>query len=394
MSQLKTIRKGLSYAYELTGKKTKKMSNWPCISGQFESSIRPGLLKESTVSSVPTKIPTPKQLKKAILKGWHKGCGMSLLKWSVFYACFWDTQVCGARPKVDLNKIKKSTVHAVDYKAGWQCTQFLGGRSKLSGSKKGNRPWWMWRICVCKGKQHVRPCEDAWSYIDDDGNPTRKINWDPSCIMASIEFVQQLQHDEDMPPRCYPNVVERTARRAQRLGDRNVAFPCNAALDWMECQGLPRFDPHSGRKGLGRWCKKLEVIYKISNVIHLHGDLFEVWNEHYEEDLSGKVSIRKQSRDPEVATAGLRVFAGYLKRGFNPYSKPMTLLERQQHELLKLLAKPGVADRIRMGLPAEDSDSEAEEVTPKPKSRKRKRKKQTADGAAPARKKRKKRGKG
>ena len=266
-----------------------------------------------------------------------------------------------------MRKVKQSRTHKVDYECGWQATEFKGGRSKLMGSKKGNRAWWMWRVCLCKGNKHTRPHPEDWTRIDEDGNPTRKFRWDPVCPLATLEFVFQCQLEEDVPPRCYPNFVEKTTRRPARYGNKNIAYPSVAALDWMENQGLPRFDSHSGRKSLARICKKLKIPYRLS--VHIHGDLFEVWNENYEENAEGKVSIRKQSRDPQVATAALRVFAGYVGRGFDPYEAPMTLLERQNDMLISLLATPKIAARIRMGLPVVDSDEEEQP----PKKRKRRR---------------------
>lgn len=147
MSQLETVRKTLSYAWELNGTKTKSETNWPCVASMFESTIRPGLLVPNRKNGALAKrIPTPRQLKTAINTGWLPSNTMPLLKWCVHYMCFWDTMVCGARARIDLNKIKKSKIHAVDYKQGWQNSAFLGGRSKLTGAKKGTRPWSMWRI--------------------------------------------------------------------------------------------------------------------------------------------------------------------------------------------------------------------------------------------------------
>ena len=89
-------------------------------------------------------IPTVAQLRHAIEKGWRGK--MPLQQWIVSYVCFWDTMICGARPKVDMGKIKLSTHHEGSYSQGWQRTAFKGGRAKLTGMKKGMRPWSMWRV--------------------------------------------------------------------------------------------------------------------------------------------------------------------------------------------------------------------------------------------------------
>ena len=146
-SQLETVRKTLSYAWELHGKKTKKDTNWPCVGRLFES-ILPGNVQPNSrgTGARARRIPNPEQLKAVIDRGWTPEHPWPLLKWCTHYNCFWDTMVCGARSKVDLDKLKKSRRHQVSYVQGWQTSAFLGGRSKLAGVKKGTRPWSMWRI--------------------------------------------------------------------------------------------------------------------------------------------------------------------------------------------------------------------------------------------------------
>ena len=146
-AQLMAVRKCLSYAWELNGGRTKKDTNWPCVGALFES-VRPGMVKKNArwSGSKARYIPSPEQLRLAIEKGWTPDHPWPLMKWCTHYLCFWDTMICGARSKVDTNKIKTSTHHDHSYKQGWQKTQFKGGRSKLSGRKKGSRQWAMWRV--------------------------------------------------------------------------------------------------------------------------------------------------------------------------------------------------------------------------------------------------------
>ena len=196
--------------------------------------------------------------------------------------------------------------------------------------------------------------------MNEDGKMTRKLKWDPSCPLAALEFVFQNQLEEDQPKRCYPAFIEKSSSGPARLGARNIGDPSQAAVDFMRSQGLPRFDTNSGRQSLARWCKKLNVPYELS--VHLHGDLHACWNKHYETEvvqMKSKQVIRKQSRDPQVATAALRIFADFLERGFDPYQRPMSLLERQNDMLLRVMAGPAVAARIRMGLDAYDASQDA-----------------------------------
>ena len=71
-SQLRTIRKCLSYFWELKGKKTKEVDNWPCVANLLET-VSPGAIRPNThTTSKAKRIPTPQQLKHAILKGWKR----------------------------------------------------------------------------------------------------------------------------------------------------------------------------------------------------------------------------------------------------------------------------------------------------------------------------------
>jgi hypothetical protein len=144
-SQLRKVRKMFSYFYELAGKKTKQDNNWPCIAPLLETVTTTMLQKNKKgMGQAAMYIPTVSQLRAAIEKGWNGK--MPLQKWIVSYVCFWDTMICGARPKVDMTKIKLSTIHDGSYSQGWQRTAFKDGRAKLTGMKKGTRPWSMWRI--------------------------------------------------------------------------------------------------------------------------------------------------------------------------------------------------------------------------------------------------------
>ena len=369
-SQLETVRKTMSFLWELEGTKTKRDSNWPCVGSLFESTVRKDKLAPKKREGRPTRIARPQDLKHAINKGWSNANRYPFLQWLSMYICFWDSQICGGRAFVDMEKIKKSRTHDYNFKAGWQCTQFVDGRAKLTGPKKGTREWWTWRVCMCRTKRHRRPGKNAWSAIDDDGNPTRPLDFDERCPLAALEMVWQCQLEEDQPKRDYPNWVLRSTKSPAWFGARNIGDPTQAALDWMEAQGLETFDHNSGRKALAGYCNLLSIPYGLS--VHIHGDLHDVWNKHYQSDVPETLlKIREQSRDPQMATAALRIFASYCGRGIDPYKPPMKLAERQQHELLKCLKGARFADNILMGIPGAldgDGDQKPSVVKPEPSS--------------------------
>ena len=125
---------------------------------------------------------------------------------------YWDGFVCGQRPNVDLDKLKKSREHYWDWDLGWCCTALEGGRSKLCGIKKGTRPWSSWLVCMCQGGKHRRPIKHAWSFIDEDGNPTKDLGFDPCCPPAVQEFVFQWLTANQQELRKYPNFWPRSGR--------------------------------------------------------------------------------------------------------------------------------------------------------------------------------------
>ena len=113
---------------------------------------------------------------------------------------------------------------------------------------------------------------------------------------------------------------------------------------------------------------------KYPQSVHIHGDLPDVWNKHYEFNVRPTVvyTIREQSRDPEVATAGLRIFAEYLGRGTWPYKPQLDdVVARQNNFMITCNHGEDVAKGLLMGFKKEeDTDDEEEQKlqpTPKPK---------------------------
>ena len=357
-SNLEDVRKCLSYLWETTGQKTKLMGNWPAVGSLWDSTVRLKNLKPKKAKP-PMRIPDLDDLKTAILKGWTPGDpNWPLMKHCVYYGCFWDSYVLGLRPNVDTDKVKKSTTHNYNWSKGWQCTDFVDGRAKLTGVKRGCRPWKSYRICLCKGDKHIRPAEKVWSMFDDDGNPSidlARMKFDPRCPLACTEVIWQCQLEDDVPKRQYPNWIPRTKFRPARLGALNVGDPAEAGLEWLEHQGVGRFDHNAGRKSLAGWCRTLKIPYRLS--VHIHGDLYDVWIKHYQFVdptlvADAHLKIRDQSLDPKVATAALSIFAKALGRGFNHFVPTLSLRERQGDFLVRKFGGAAVADNLVMGLEA------------------------------------------
>ena len=230
-------------------------------------------------------------------------------------ACY-DLFVFGLRSTEDVKRVKFSSRHQWDWDAGWQCTDFRGGRCKLAGVKKGTRPWKIWRTCHCPGN-HVRP--PAMFAVGRDGNPTSNLGWCSTCPVAVLEFLFAMQWQSQK--RVYPKWLLKSGR----LGDSNVNDVAAHAIQWMHYQfeneiANRPFDRNSGRKSLARWCSYLNIPYEES--LQIHGDLPDVWNESYQKDMP-KTSCRErsQSADPLVATKALRRFANMLNRGIKAKPK-------------------------------------------------------------------------
>ena len=49
---------------------------------------------------------------------------------------------------MDLNALKASSVHVINQTEGWASTVYPNGRNKLSGKKKGSRPWNAYFVCL------------------------------------------------------------------------------------------------------------------------------------------------------------------------------------------------------------------------------------------------------
>ena len=311
--QLIVVRKGLAYAYELTGGTPGK--NFPGVK-EVWSVVREQTMAQQKHHVLPCRIPTPQELRIAFNKEWTPASPISLVGHCQSLVYVNDLFIFGLRSTEDVKRVKNSVTHYEDWDNGWQCTEFQGGRAKLCGAKKGTRPWRIWRVCHCPGKHHVRPPKRFYTEIQSDGNPRCAVKWCTVCPLACLELIFTLQEPvlNDNQLRCYPKWLTRQGR----FGKSNVKDIAAAAVDWFVHQGVVRpenrFNRNAGRKSLARWTRLLMIPYAES--FQCHGDLWEVWHKNYETEvpMSG-YSIREQSTDPVTATVALRKFANFLGRG-------------------------------------------------------------------------------
>ena len=146
--QLKQVRHSLSYSYYLqTGNGG---DNWPEVKAQFRS-FNFATLPESIRPLLPTRIPTPENLKEAFTKQWTSDHEMTLPEFMIAMLACWDFHVFGLRPNVDITKVKISREHDLVSNEGYARTAMVGGRSKLHLNKRGTREWSVYRVCTCEG---------------------------------------------------------------------------------------------------------------------------------------------------------------------------------------------------------------------------------------------------
>ena len=356
-NELKNVRKTLGYAYELKGGSCKK--NWPSTRGLISEAFNLNLLPKgrAACSTKPTKIPTPEQLKRAFTKPWKPGCKMPLAKWVVAYVAAYDWCIFGCRSREDIGRVKFSTNHALNVRERWQASEFKDGRCKLCGDKKGTRPWWVWRVCLCPGQCHVSPPADFGKHLDYDGNPKVEVRWNTACPIACYEFYNSCLRRGDV--RNYPRW------KGGFYAKNNVGDPIDLALWWFEVQGeFPyfggRFSSNAGRYALARWCQKLNVSYKES--FQIHGDLYTTWADHYEDYVPADPhQQRAQSKNPDTATKALSRFAHWLGRGKQVKPK-LTRRDRYMHHICSRLLGESMAHRIAHGIPSDDETKDSPEL--------------------------------
>ena len=304
LDQLKQVRHSMSYAHYLrTGVGGK---NFPEVKAQWRSFKLSGLpgVKRPVKA---TRIPTPVNLKKAFTRQWSIESELNLPTHMMGVQTTYDTHVFGLRPNVDIKKVKDSRIHEINMNDGYGRTQMVEGRSKLHLHKRGTRPWWCYRVCLCKNK-HKTPTSRQMR-LNKKGNPKSRPTWNTCCPVAAMQF---LEHHQGSSWRSYPKW-----NKTGNYGDVNEGDVASFANQWLNVQGQHAdaqgtiFDRNSGRKSLARWLEELGVPYRES--LHIHGDLEDVWRHAYQGGLSkSHYRVREQSTDPDTATKALRRFKKWL----------------------------------------------------------------------------------
>ena len=302
--QLEQVRHSLSYSYYLqTGIGGE---NWPEVKAQWRS-FRLADLPESKRKVMPTRIPTPENLKEAFQRPWSPNNELNLAMFVVGALACWDFHVFGLRPNVDIKKVKDSRTHETVVNERYGKSKMVNGRSKLHLHHRGTRPWWVYRCCTCKNK-HKSPTARQMR-LNKDGNPLTRPMWNTCCPIAAMEF---LQHHQGANWKPYSKWTKAGQYGKQNVGD----VPVFANL-WLNHQGQyaddngTPFDRNCGRKSLARWLEQLDVPYVES--LHIHGDLEQVWRGSYQDTLSqSHYRAREQSTNPDTATKGLRRFTKWI----------------------------------------------------------------------------------
>ena len=356
--QMKKVRQSLAYAYELSGgPRVKPRGNYPGVNSAWDN-VKEELCVESSTTTLPQSIPSMSELKKAFTKEWTPQHSMCLMEYLQGLVQAYDLFVFGLRSREDIDRVKKSVHHQHNWKRGWQCTSFVGGRSKLSGKKKGTRPWKVYRRCHCPGSKHIRPPSGFCEEINEDGNPEVDVKWNTSCPLAALELFWQFQGKKSTgPKRCYGRWLP-----TGRYGTSNTGNIAEMAVDWMIAQGACSeencYDTNSGRKSLALWCEKLSIPYVES--FHVHGDLYGTWAKNYEFEVAKPHNFkqRTQSRDPAIATVALKRFANFLGRGKTQKVK----LKKRTRYLYHLMKKddPEKAEQIRQGIESSSDESSSD----------------------------------
>ena len=349
--QMRDVRRSLAYSYELvTGGDVDKQTNWPGVKSTWKV-FNMNMLPKTGESYIPLNIPLPDHLKVAFTTEWTPKTPMPFIQWAVGQTAAWDWAVCGARSREDLKRIKFAPRHVLNMRERWQASMFHNGRAKLCGTKKGSRPWWCYRVCLCPGQAHISPPEDFGLYLDKKGNPMIEIRWNTNCPLACIQlYTSMLQPTEQ---RMYPKWLPRTGR----FGKANVDDVVKLAINWFVAQGAcsqnKRYDTNAGRKSLARWCRRLNVPYPES--FEIHGDLWETWSKHYEKDVPGNNNMerREQSRNPDDCTKALNRFANWLGKG-KTVRPQLSRHERYLHHHMAMLGGAKTAKKIAYGIPSDD----------------------------------------
>ena len=318
--QLNQVRHSLSYSYYL--KTGEGGSNWPEVGAQMRSFNIASLPK--TRSLLPTRIPTPQNVKDAFNKQWTTDHELSLADFETGVIASWDFHVFGLRPNVDVDKVKKSFEHFINENEEYCTTAMVNGRSKLHLSKRGTRPWQVYRVCTCKG-EHRSPSSHQMR-VNKEGSPRSNPRWNTTCPINAMRFIEY--HHKTSDYKVYTKWNANGSYGVQNHGD----VP-SLANRWLQTQtGQTPFDHHCGRKVLARWLQHLKIPYMQG--LPIHGDLEQVWRVSYQDKLDrSNYRVREQPTDPDVATQALR----RLVQWFHEDGAPKPSLRSQLQTILRSL---------------------------------------------------------
>lgn len=281
---------------------------------------------------------------------------MSFADWLTGLLCAWAWCVCGARPGVDMDSIKQSTSHAVSESQGWACTDFVGGRNKLHGNKRGTRPWKLYFLCICPGGVHNPAPVDFYARFDKNGNPHSRIKFCTVCPVNCLRIKRDRMAPN--PLRLFANWT--TTRK--KFG-RNRGKIYEAANEWFEAQGCLEdgkpFDSNSGRRALAGWLSKTHTPYHEG--FEIHQDLPDVWSAYQPNCQKSSFGRRTQSKDPTVATAALRRFAWMLGRGARARVKHLDLQSKLMVAFLESNGQAMLAQSVVAQHRQQHGDDESDE---------------------------------
>ena len=335
----------LSYLHQLqTGVGGK---NWKEVKVMLES-YHVEDFAEKTKSLKPTIIPSLDNIREAFTKLYDAACGVPFALWATGLLAAWCWIFFGARANVDMDSLKKSTIHDHNCGQPWYSTALKGGRNKLSGRKKGTRPWNMFVVCLCpEGKHQPVPQNWEWS-LDHLGNPRGAI---PFCSVCPINCCElKARRKVNNTWKLFSKWTKTTQNWVSNHGD-----PAKLAIDWFGWQGYdgPRFDRNAGRHALARLLTAVHAPYHEG--FQIHGDLYDVWKVYQPGLKESKYAVRTQSCDPFVATAALRRFQIMLKRG--PRIQPPRQLDLQSRMMYKFLEAQG---QVNLAVEAIEEDAQGQ----------------------------------
>ena len=292
--------------------------------------------KEKSKTLKPTIIPMVSTMQNVFTKEFSADTGVPYALWVTGLLAAYSWVFFGARANVDMRSLKKSVVHELNLSQGWCSTAMKGGRNKLSGKKKGTRPWNMYAVCLCPAGKHQRiPANWEWS-LDEFGNPRNaKIPFCTVCPVNCCDLKSRRKVNNEW--KLFSKWTKTTQNWVSNHGD--VA---KLAIDWFTWQGYdgPRFDRNAGRHALAKLLTKVTAPYHEG--FQQHGDLFDVWKVYQPTLKESAYAIRTQSPDPFICTAALRRIQILFKRG--PRIQPPSQLSLQERMMYKFLESQGQGD--------------------------------------------------